>query len=324
MATIERQDPEFLVVEGGEPGAGPGGDRGPVGQPGRGIEGGDLDGSPAKFEGRRQPRGLRGSDATVLGKLADAEAKESADATMLFEQSCGQGGQRGATTTGAQDDGEEVGITQRIDSSEQGALLGAADDVRRRHGAIREGLLRHDALGVAPMTQTTVGGTADAGQGIASGYKYPCSPWPPWRQGHVMVTSAAMGRSLWLASILLVTSVACAGKPAAPANVPATGRESSGPPRPGGGWECPWPPASNLAPVDEAYVLLQVLVGPDGHAKEVTILSDPGNGFGEATRQCALRKNYAPARDASGNSVEGTTKPFRVHYSRLSQPTEHE
>ena len=86
VASIESQHPELFVIEGGEPGSGPRDDRGPVGQPGRGLQGGNLDGSPSKFDGSCEPDGLGGADATVLGELADADAQKTADAAVLVEQ----------------------------------------------------------------------------------------------------------------------------------------------------------------------------------------------------------------------------------------------
>jgi hypothetical protein len=133
-----------------------------------------------------------------------------------------------------------------------------------------------------------------------------------------MVTSAAMGRRLWLAASLFLASAACAGRPAASQASTASAPTSRASPTAGlsGNWDCPFPAASDAAKIDEAYVVLQVVVAPGGFAKEVTVIRDPGYGFGETARQCALLKKYAPARDANGTDVEGTTKPFRVHFSR--------
>lgn len=172
-----------------------------------------------------------------------------------------------------------------------------------------------------------MGDTADAGGGIASGYKYRPSALPPWRPGHVMVTSAAMGIRLWLAASLFLMSAACAGRPAASrastASAPTSPTSAVASPTagPAGSWDCPFPAASDVAKVDEAYVVLQVVVAPDGHAKDVTVIRDPGFGFGETARQCAFLKKYAPARDANGTDIEGKTKPFRVHFSRPAPST---
>ena len=55
-------------------------------------------------------------------------------------------------------------------------------------------------------------------------------------------------------------------------------------------WNCPFPPEADTAQMDEASVMLQVDVRPDGTAGTVTVLSDPGSGFGREARRCAGRK----------------------------------
>jgi protein TonB len=86
----------------------------------------------------------------------------------------------------------------------------------------------------------------------------------------------------------------------------------------GGGseWSCPFPQEADTAQVDEAYVTLQVDVRADGTATTVRVLGDPGNGFGREARRCAMNRRYATALDHDGKSVAGTTKVFRVHFSR--------
>jgi protein TonB len=85
----------------------------------------------------------------------------------------------------------------------------------------------------------------------------------------------------------------------------------------GGGWnDCGFPAEADIEGIDTAVVSLTVTVGPDGRAKSVTILRDPGNGFGQATRACAFRKQFAPALDLSGNPITMSTAPFTVRYVR--------
>jgi protein TonB len=79
---------------------------------------------------------------------------------------------------------------------------------------------------------------------------------------------------------------------------------------------CPFPPEADTAQIDEAYVTIQVDVRPDGTPGAVRVLSDPGNGFGREARRCALGKHFTTALDHDGNSIPGTTRPFRVHFSR--------
>jgi protein TonB len=85
----------------------------------------------------------------------------------------------------------------------------------------------------------------------------------------------------------------------------------------GGGWnDCGFPAEADIEGIDNAVVSLTVTVGPDGRAKSVTILRDPGNGFGQATRACAFRKQFAPALDLAGNAITMSTAPFTVRYVR--------
>lgn len=84
----------------------------------------------------------------------------------------------------------------------------------------------------------------------------------------------------------------------------------------GGEWSCPFPAEADTAQVDEAFVTLQVDVKADGTASTVRVLSDPGNGFGREARRCAMNKRYATALDHDGMAIAGTTKAFRVHFSR--------
>lgn len=115
-----------------------------------------------------------------------------------------------------------------------------------------------------------------------------------------------------------------------PTGVPGgTGQVQAPPPPPpgpdrsrtaslGGGseWSCPFPAEADTAQVDEAYVTLQVDVKADGSPSSVRVLSDPGNGFGREARRCAMNKRYSTALDHDGNAIAGTTKAFRVHFSR--------
>ena len=85
----------------------------------------------------------------------------------------------------------------------------------------------------------------------------------------------------------------------------------------GGSWnDCGFPAEADIEGIDTAVVQLTVTVGPDGRAKSVTILRDPGNGFGQATRACAFRKQFASALDTAGNPITMSTAPFVVRFTR--------
>ncbi|HVH42744.1 MAG TPA: biopolymer transporter ExbD [Labilithrix sp.] len=81
-------------------------------------------------------------------------------------------------------------------------------------------------------------------------------------------------------------------------------------------WDCPFPPEADRAKVDSAVVVIQATISESGAAEDVTVLSDPGNGFGEAARSCATKQYYKPGIDAEGRPLRTTTKPFRVRFER--------
>lgn len=78
--------------------------------------------------------------------------------------------------------------------------------------------------------------------------------------------------------------------------------------------DCPFPAEAQLDGVESGRVQLAVTVSPDGRAKAVTILVDPGSGFGAQARQCAMRKTFTPALDKAGNPIVATTAPFYVKF----------
>ncbi len=81
-------------------------------------------------------------------------------------------------------------------------------------------------------------------------------------------------------------------------------------------WKCPWPSEADAEQIDEAYVTVQVTVGPEGRAKTVAVTSDPGHGFGREARLCAMRETYTTALDKDGTAILGQTKAFRIHFER--------
>lgn len=80
--------------------------------------------------------------------------------------------------------------------------------------------------------------------------------------------------------------------------------------------DCPFPPEADAEQIDQALVTLQVNVAPDGRATSVSVVSDPGHGFGRAAKSCANQKRYQTAQDRTGASTGGQTKPFRVRFRR--------
>jgi len=79
--------------------------------------------------------------------------------------------------------------------------------------------------------------------------------------------------------------------------------------------DCGFPAEAQLDGVEFGIVKLVVTVNPDGRAKSVTILSDPGSGFGNHARQCAMRRTFKPALDKAGQAVVSSTPPFTVKFT---------
>lgn len=59
-----------------------------------------------------------------------------------------------------------------------------------------------------------------------------------------------------------------------------------------------------------------VHVRADGRAAQVIVVRDPGHGFGEAARRCALRHAFVAARDRGGRAVDAITAPITVRFTR--------
>jgi protein TonB len=80
-------------------------------------------------------------------------------------------------------------------------------------------------------------------------------------------------------------------------------------------WSCPFPQQADLEGINHATSLLSVTVDAAGRASSVSILRDPGHGFGAAARACALRRRYNAALDRSGHPV-ATTLVLNVRFDR--------
>ncbi len=116
------------------------------------------------------------------------------------------------------------------------------------------------------------------------------------------------------------------GVPGGKGTKPGTGKPSGRPKkklsRPagllgGGSWnDCGFPPEADMDQVDYGIVTLAVTVGTNGRAKRVSVLSDPGHGFGRLARSCAMRKRYTPGLDANGKPTVKSTPPIRVRFTR--------
>ncbi len=123
VTSVNGQRPELFVVESRQPCC-PGDNCPPVGQPGRRLLGRCLCGPSPELHGNGQTDGLGGTDAAVLGQLAEAQTSKATHPTVLVEQRGRESGERRSSTSGHEQDGQELGIAQRVDAGEQRALLG--------------------------------------------------------------------------------------------------------------------------------------------------------------------------------------------------------
>lgn len=99
----------------------------------------------------------------------------------------------------------------------------------------------------------------------------------------------------------------------------ASAEDRSRPARPAAAaWSCShlFPSAADQADVHHALVTVVVQVGPSGQPRGVSVVSDPGHGFGAAARACAMSQGYVAALDARGRPIDGSTAPFSVRFVR--------
>ncbi|HTJ81324.1 MAG TPA: energy transducer TonB [Polyangiaceae bacterium] len=81
-------------------------------------------------------------------------------------------------------------------------------------------------------------------------------------------------------------------------------------------WNCPFPPEADAEGRDRATAVIVVTVRPDGSPQSVSVMQDPGSGFGRAARSCALGRRFKAGLDRDGNPTTATTQPIRVNFSR--------
>jgi periplasmic protein TonB len=80
-------------------------------------------------------------------------------------------------------------------------------------------------------------------------------------------------------------------------------------------WNCQFPAEADDAAIDFAVVTLRISVDPDGHASEISLVQDPGHGFGPAARNCASQRAYLPALNAGGHPTRASIT-VRVRFVR--------
>lgn len=73
----------------------------------------------------------------------------------------------------------------------------------------------------------------------------------------------------------------------------------------GRNWDCPFPQEAEDEGVENARVTLQVQIGADGSMQKAVVVSDPGFGFGQEARRCAMRRRWLSQLDRTGAPVAG-------------------
>lgn len=81
-------------------------------------------------------------------------------------------------------------------------------------------------------------------------------------------------------------------------------------------WSCPWPVEAETESINEQTAVIQVTTRPDGSVETAVVLVDPGYGFGDAARRCALESRFVPARDRLGEAIRASSPPIRVRFVR--------
>jgi hypothetical protein len=75
-----------------------------------------------------------------------------------------------------------------------------------------------------------------------------------------------------------------------------------------------WPPDTDQ---NLARVRVLVSVDADGRPKDVTILQDPGDGFGAAAKRCIMaRGKFEAGLDSAGRPLAKPTVPFILKFQR--------
>jgi protein TonB len=106
------------------------------------------------------------------------------------------------------------------------------------------------------------------------------------------------------------------GPPPGPVAPPGPDLSRAAAPMAGSWNDCEFPAEADIEGIDSAVVQLTVTVGPNGRAKSVTVLKDPGFGFGQSARTCAFRKQFNAALDRAGTAITMSTAPFTVRFTR--------
>lgn len=80
-------------------------------------------------------------------------------------------------------------------------------------------------------------------------------------------------------------------------------------------WTCPWPREADDTDIDEQVAVIKVEVDAAGRCQRVSVVRDPGHGFGAQATRCAQAAAFLPALDARGTATAGTAA-IRVRFVR--------
>ncbi|MEM8609095.1 MAG: ferric siderophore ABC transporter substrate-binding protein [Myxococcota bacterium] len=81
-------------------------------------------------------------------------------------------------------------------------------------------------------------------------------------------------------------------------------------------WNCPWPEEAEMLGITEQFVPIRVMTDPEGVALRVTVLADPGHGFGAAAAECARANKFRPALDDYGKPYAASSPVLRLRFTR--------
>ena len=175
-----------------------------------------------------------------------------------------------------------------------------------------------------PTTEAPAPAAAEAGA-VLTADPEPDAPLDLTDQGFISGTGTRFAGGTTAATGTSATAVRNPGA-VAQGQPNAKGTEPGAPPvvnrsRPAGlggvsQWKMPFPAEADAENINQAVVRMVVVVGPDGRPKSVTLLSDPGNGFGREAKRFAMTQMYEPPLDANGKPTTAPSPPFAVRFKR--------
>jgi periplasmic protein TonB len=80
-------------------------------------------------------------------------------------------------------------------------------------------------------------------------------------------------------------------------------------------WTCPWPREADDSQIDEQVAIVRVTISPEGKCESVSVVQDPGFGFGAQGARCAKEAEFVPAFDRSGQPIRAVSV-IRVRFTR--------